>query len=280
MPTQQHEGVTKLPTLDFGHAAQMLRTLLDLRIPDSGEARLASPDMSDAIPAVCRADAALLYGKDKEKFGVITETQRGRDDDKLYSWLEYIANFRAREKCPVCLVVICPNLATARWAEKPITTGHPGLTLTPLVIGPHNTPFITDVNEALSNIGLAVVAAVTKNDDPRVKEVLGTLSEALNKLESGLGARYARYVYVSLTGVAQKEWGRLMAMMTYPYQGEFAESLQAKGEIKLLMMLLESRGIGLSDEVRELITTCEDTATIEAWFQRALTATSEEDLFD
>jgi hypothetical protein len=290
--TSQHEGLTKLTTLDLGHTAQVLRALFDLRIPETGEARLASPDMSEAVPAVCRADGALLYGEDGDKLGVIIETQRGQDDDKHYSWLEYIANFRAREKCQVVLTVICPDRQTARWAAKPVETGHPGLVLNPLVIGPDNTPLITDVAEALGNIGLAVISAVTKSQDPLIKEVLSTLEAALGKIDQKLAGRYGQYIYVSLTGVAQKEWGNLMAMQTHSYQGDFAESLLAEGEAKGeakgkaegkaeegAKMLLEARSIEVSEEVRARITSCMDTAVLEEWFQRALTADCAERVF-
>ncbi|MEV4112009.1 hypothetical protein [Nonomuraea sp. NPDC049695] len=287
MVTSQHEGITKVTALDFGHTAQMLRALFDLPIPESGEARLASPDLSDAKPAVCRADGALLYGKGKEKLGVITETQRGEDKDKLYSWLEYIANFRARERCPVCLVVICPDRKIARWAAKPIETGHPGLTLTPLVIGPDNTPVITDVEEAAGNIGLAVVSAITRSGDPLFKDILGTVDQALNRIDPKLAGWYGYYINASLTGVAQEEWGRLMAMQTYPYQGEYAESLlaegraegEARGEAKSVLKVLKGRGIAVSDQVQERIMACQDVATLDAWLLRALAVESAEELF-
>ncbi|TDB96873.1 hypothetical protein E1267_40455 [Nonomuraea longispora] len=163
--------------------------------------------------------------------------------------------------------------------------------LNPLVIGPDNTPLITDVAEALGNIGLAVISAVTKAQDPLIKEVLSTLDAALSKIDQKLAGRYGQYIYVSLTGVAQKEWGNLMAMLTHPYQGEFAESLLAEGEAKgqaigeaigeakLLQMLLKARGIEVSEEVRARITSCMDTAVLEEWFQRALTADCAEQVF-
>ncbi|NRQ40432.1 hypothetical protein HII36_52745 [Nonomuraea sp. NN258] len=291
MVTGQHEGVTKISVLDFEHTAQALRALLGLRLPESGKARLASPDLSEAAPSICRADGALLYGEGEDKLGVITETQRGEDHDKYWSWLEYIANFRSREKCPVCLVVICPTLRVARWAQRPIETGHPGLTLTPMVIGPHNTPLITDVAEAESNIGLAVISAITRSGDPRYGEVLATLSTALNIINSELASRYVRYITVSLTGEPQKEWGRLMAMQTFEYQGEYAESLLARGreegeargvvrgEAKSVLKILEGRDIPVPDQVRDRVLSCQDETTLDGWLLRAFSVDSAEDLF-
>ncbi|MEV1170858.1 hypothetical protein [Nonomuraea sp. NPDC049784] len=39
------------------------------------------------------------------------------------------------------------------------------------------------------------------------------------------------------------------------------------------------RGIAVSEKVRERIASCEDTATLEAWFQRAFTVESADGLF-
>ncbi|MCK2221489.1 hypothetical protein MF672_047955 [Actinomadura sp. ATCC 31491] len=54
MVTSQHEGLTKVATFDVDYTRHMLLALFDLPIPKSGEGRLASPDLSEADPAVCR----------------------------------------------------------------------------------------------------------------------------------------------------------------------------------------------------------------------------------
>ncbi|SDL66058.1 hypothetical protein SAMN05421874_12647 [Nonomuraea maritima] len=295
MITSQHEGLNKLAVLDLGHTRQMLRALFDLPIPESGEARLASPDLSEADPGVCRADGAILYGKAEEKFGVIVETQRRPDDDKLYAWLEYIANFRAREKCPACLVVICPNARVARWAEQKIETGHPGLALTPLVIHGGNTPVITDVSQAVDNIGLAVISTVTKSDHPQFHAIADVVEQALNAIDRDVAWRYARYINLSLSGDAQRDWDRRMAMMTYPYQGEYAERLLAEGEAKGklegklegkiegraqdVLDVLDRRGIPVSKRVRERVFGCQDPDQLHDWLMRAIEVESAEQIF-
>ncbi|MED7926742.1 hypothetical protein SMD20_20975 [Nonomuraea sp. LP-02] len=296
MVTSQHEGLTKVATFEPDHTRQMLLALFDLPIPKSGEGRLASPDLSEADPAVCRADGALLYGDGEDKFGIIVETQRGLDKEKPYSWLEYIANFRSREKCPVCLIVICPKRKVARWALRVIETGHPGLELTPLVIHSGNTPVITDVERARENIGLAVMSAVIQSEDPRFEAVISAVEKALDYLDPKIAERYARYITVSLEGDAQKEWEKRMKAMTYPYMGEYAESLfargklegkaegkvegKAEGEANAIILILQGRGIPVPDKMRGQILACTDEDTLDAWVLRALTIESAEDLFD
>ncbi|MEV5500797.1 hypothetical protein AB0M50_35920 [Nonomuraea fuscirosea] len=289
--TPQHEGINKILTLDLAHTRQLLLALFDLPIAKSGAARLASPDFSEADPGVCRADGAILYGDDGEKLGVIVETQRAKDEEKLYSWLEYIANMRAREKCPACLVVVCPKGKVAEWASGEITTGHPGLVLKPLVIHKGNTPVITDARQAAENIGLSVVSVVTQSEHPRFNEITAAVQAALDTIDRETAYRYARYITLSLEGDSQKEWDRGMSTMTYPYQGEYTESLLAEGEAKgkakgkamgkaeMVLKLLDSRGQVVPEDVRERVMDCRDEATLENWFDRALKGDSVEDLF-
>ncbi|GAA4512521.1 MULTISPECIES: hypothetical protein [Nonomuraea] len=232
--------------------------------------------------------AALLFTEGKVKLAVITEVQRQRDDTKHWTWLAYIANMRARDRCQALLVVICPNRAVAAWASQHIQTGHPGLVLRPFVIGPDNTPVITDVAEAVGNIGLAAIAAITHSENPQIKAILATLTEALDHIDPEKAGRYAEYVTVALAGDAQKEMERLMATQTYLYQGEYAQSLMAKGEArgeargeaKGLLVVLEARGFRVTEDDRDRIMSCTDIKTLERWLQRAALVDSVDKLFE
>jgi hypothetical protein len=283
MVTALHEGLIGITTLDTEETARMLRTLFGLPLTHTSDARIISPDLSECSPSVYRADAAVLYGARGEKFAVITEVQLQPDDDKHLTWPAYLANLRVRDRCQACLVVICPDRATARWAAQAIETGHPGHTLYPLVIGPDNTPVIMEVAEAIGNIGLAAVAAITHSKDPQIKAILATLVEALDSIDPEKAHRYAEYVTVALTGDAQEEMERLMATDTYLYQGKYAQSLiaegKAEGEAKGVLLVLESRGLTLSESDRERILGCTDTATLERWLQRAALVDSVDKLF-
>ncbi|GAA1688863.1 hypothetical protein GCM10009733_101700 [Nonomuraea maheshkhaliensis] len=286
--TPQHEGINKILTLDLDHTRQLLLALFDLPIAKSGAARLASPDLSEADPGVCRADGAILYGEKKgDRLGVIVETQRAEDETKRYAWLEYIANMRARERCPACLVVICPKGKVAKWASGDIPTGHPGLVLKPLVIHEGNTPVITDARQAAENIGLAVVSVVTQSEHPRFNDITAAVQAALDTIDRETAYRYARYISLSLEGDSQEEWGRGMRTKTYPYQGVYAECLVAEGEVKgevkgeakSVLKVLDMRGLVVSDEVRERVMDCLDEAILDGWLQRALKVDSAEELF-
>ncbi|WP_143082614.1 hypothetical protein [Nonomuraea wenchangensis] len=70
--------------------------------------------------------------------------------------------------------------------------------------------------------------------------------------------------------------------------GEYAESLIAKGRAKskaagtarAIVVMLEGRGLSVSDEVRNRVLSCEDQDTLDAWVLRAITVETAEALFD
>ncbi|MEV1248519.1 hypothetical protein ACIBO2_06445 [Nonomuraea sp. NPDC050022] len=74
-----------------------------------------------------------------------------------------------------------------------------------------------------------------------------------------------------------------MSAKTYRYQSEFAQQLRAEGHIegeaKMLLLILDRRGITLSEEARERIRTCTDIAVLESWADRAFTVTTADELF-
>jgi hypothetical protein len=49
---------------------------------------------------------------------------------------------------------------------------------------------------------------------------------------------------------------------------------EAKGEARFVLRVLDSRGVAVDDESRERIMQCTDTGQLEQWLDRALVATS------
>jgi hypothetical protein len=80
---------------------------------------------------------------------------------------------------------------------------------------------------------------------------------------------------------------RLMATETYLYQGEYAQSLIARGEAKgkaegearAVLTLLDFRDVALSEEDRARIMATTDLAVLERWIQRASFVNTVEELF-
>ncbi len=139
-----------------------------MQVPEYDEIRADSSDLSNLQPAEYRADLVLLLMRGSQKvLGVIVEVQLGRDEDKPYAWPAYIANLRARHRCPVCLLVITIEDAVARWAGRSIDVG-PGTRCKPWVVGPSNTPAITALQDAQENVELAVLSAIQHGQNPDI----------------------------------------------------------------------------------------------------------------
>ncbi len=107
-----------------------------------------------------------------------------RDEDKPYAWPAYVANLRARHRCPVCLLVITIADAVARWAGRPIELG-PGTRCIPWVVGPSNTPTVAELQDAEENVELAVLSAI----------------EHAQSKDVGLAARIAANAMVASAGI-------------------------------------------------------------------------------
>src|SRR5581483_12146155 len=139
MPSYLHELILLLFRNRAGAAAELLRKL-DVEVPEHDEVCTESSDLSDVQPAEYRADLVLFLLRGTRKvLGVIVEVQLGCDGDKEYAWPAYIANLRARHRCPVCLLVITVEEAVARWAGRAIGLGA-GSRCKPWGVGPSSTP--------------------------------------------------------------------------------------------------------------------------------------------
>ncbi|MEU4234216.1 hypothetical protein AB0F17_58920 [Nonomuraea sp. NPDC026600] len=70
---------------------------------------------------------------------------------------------------------------------------------------------------------------------------------------------------------------------SYLYRGEYARSLLAKGEtegmVKVVLKVLDSRGVVLSDSDRERISACNDAACLELWLGRVALISTADELF-
>ena len=55
---------------------------------------------------------------------------------------------------------------------------------------------------------------------------------------------------------------------------------EAKGMARMVERLLDTRGLTLTDELRERLVGCNDAALLQRWFDRAVTATTLTEVFD
>jgi hypothetical protein len=288
MPSVTHEALVELfknrPTL----AAEMLHDALGHPVPTFTEARVESSDFTEIVPSDRRADVVvvLLVGEQQQPaMAIVVEVQLGVDPDKPYVWPVYVTQTRARHRCPTRLLVVTIDAAMARWSARPIDTGHPGWTLTPLVLGPQGVPVVTDAEQAKAAPEVAVLSAMAHGQSEAAEAIGEAFFAAAAGLDEERRAVYGDLVLSSLNAAARR---RLEAMMKsgYQFQSEFARSYVAKGrqegilEAKAhdVLAVLEARGLEVPVEVRAHVLASTDLDELDRWIRRAAVISDARDL--
>jgi hypothetical protein len=231
MPSYLHELLLLLFRNRIRSAAELLRQL-DVQLPEYDDVRTESSDLSDLRPTEYRADMVLFLLRGKNKvLGVIVEVQLRCDEDKPYAWPAYIANLRARHRCPVCLLVITVEDAVARWAARAIELG-PGSLCSPWVVGPSNTLAITELEETEENVELAVLSAMEHGQSPDI-ELAARIASVAILASAGIDAERSRlYLDLILTSLSEHAQEAIQATMNslgYEYMSDFARRYVAQG---------------------------------------------------
>ncbi|MEV5889859.1 hypothetical protein [Nonomuraea fuscirosea] len=289
-PTLEHEYLIELVRNQPSFVTTLL-TELNVGVPPFDEALLGNTDFTQCVPTEYQSDSVVTLKKSgKAVRAVVLEVQRKPDPDKSWSWPVYLATLRAREKCPVLLLVFSPNANTARTCAKPIDLGHPGWVLAPLVIGPEDVPAVTDITQAIAEPELTALSAIVygNGDSPEKVKVLRTFVEAIVQQPHGRPS-YSELVLMLLPRSDAINLYKEMKMavtvddlMHLPFVREWVEQGEAMGravgealgEAESILKILNKRGIPVTDEARERILACTDTTILDAWLDRALTATS------
>ncbi len=97
-------------------AAEQLQ-VLGVEVPVHAAARTDSADLTELAPTAYRADLVVVLEDGDSVLGVIVEVQLDWDSRKRYSWPVYAATLRARLECPVCVLVVVPTEALAKWCR-------------------------------------------------------------------------------------------------------------------------------------------------------------------
>lgn len=272
-------------------AAELLADPLGLALPPFSRVSLSSAELTTLAPTEYRADAVLTLDDDAGRpiRGVVLEVQLSDDQHKWRTWPAYVANSYARLGCPVVLLVVCPDPATARWAATPIRFGEPDLVLTPVVLGPKRIPVVTDPAVARQKPELAVLSVVAHGGRADPEPILKAFLAGLSEVDHEHADLYANLVWSLLPQAARKllkEFAmenvvipREFDYFTRAYQKGVAEG-EAKGEAEALLEVLGARGVTVPDADRERIAACTDIDRLKTWLHRAATATTIRDLDD
>jgi Domain of unknown function (DUF4351) len=233
-------------------------------------------------PAEYRADLVLFLMRGTLKvLGVIVEVQLGRDEDKAYAWPAYIANLRARHRCPVCLLVVTVEDAVARWAGRSMDVG-PGTHCKPWVVGPSNTPAVTVLQDAQENVELAVLSAIEHgqcSDIPLATRIASTAILASADIDVERSRLYLDLILISLAQNAPEAFEATMNSLGFEYQSDFARRYygqgkaegKAEGRIEIILKLLTFRFGPLTETAQARVRGAQD-AQLDTVAERMLTA--------
>ncbi|MGI5167032.1 hypothetical protein ACQEU3_22050 [Spirillospora sp. CA-253888] len=250
------------------------------------------PGDVSTLPLEGRVDSVLLADIDAAPCVLAVEAQSRPDKDKETQWPYYVAYLLAKYRRPNALIVVTNEVSTARWARRTLTVKIPGLpttmSVTPVVYGPDNVPLVSDLDQARANVAFAAFAAILHGKSPETADILETLENALNGVDIKTARRLVELTTAGLINPkAQEKWSELMSAQTYPFEhgikaewkSEGRAEGRAEGEAQSLLVVLEARGVRLSDANRERITSCTDEEQMRVWLTRAANATTEDELF-
>lgn len=202
MPSQLHEALLLLFRNRPSHAPELLREPLHVELPLYTDVRIDSAYLTDVQPAEYRADLVVLLLDGEPVLGIIVEAQLSSDERKRFVGPVYVTNLRARLRCPVCLLVVTADDATARWAAKPIDLGS-GNRFAPLVLRPSGVPEMTDESLARADQELAVLPATAHGKDADTSKVV-RIAIAAQVASLGLDADRSR-LYCDLILISLNE---------------------------------------------------------------------------
>ncbi|HRI69218.1 MAG TPA: hypothetical protein PK156_33540 [Polyangium sp.] len=222
---------------------------------------------------------------------MILEIQNECDPDKQRRWLLAAGVLLNQTGMMGDVIVVTSKKSVAKWAktvanvETPLGTK---LQLIPIVL--HMSKDVIDLLLTDEQPELALVAtwAIAHRDGPEARRVVGRTIELTNKLPKHLQATQFNAI-LSMLSVKMLEWvdrmkmnpnlfpltelqervkQKIMAML------EAQNRLKAEAKREALFVLLEARGLSVSDKERAAIKRCQDPQMLDAWIAKAATASS------
>ncbi|MFE9627021.1 hypothetical protein [Streptomyces sp. NPDC006527] len=291
MVGSSHEALHRIFQKDPALLTRALQQVLHVPFPEPYDFAAMNVDLTEIEPVERRVDTLLRAETDEGAYLLVVESQGQPDERKRGSWPYYLSFLYEKYRCEPVLIVVTQNSATARWAARPIhlgVRGCPSLTVRPFVLGPDNVPVIADEREAMRDVPLAVLSAMTHGRGRQAPAILESLAAALRTIDRDSAAVLVQFVDSCLANPqAQQLWRDLMTTMQYFWRHPLAQEVREQGReegriadrAEMALRILEWRGIPVPDAVRTRVEACTDLDRLTAWSKRAVHATTAEDLF-
>ncbi|MEU9404826.1 hypothetical protein AB0E08_03840 [Streptomyces sp. NPDC048281] len=295
MVGSSHEALHRIFQKDPGLLTHALQRVLGVPFPETREFAAMNVDLTEIEPVERRVDTLLRAETDEGTYLLVVESQGEVDGRKRGSWPYYLSYLYEKYRWEPVLIVITQSAATARWAAQPIRLGLRGwesMIVRPLVLGPENVPVIADEREAVRDVPLAVLSAMTHGRGRNAAAILESLAAALKTIDRDSAAVFVQFVDSCLVDPRAKQmWRDLMTAMQYFWRHPLAEQVREEGReegreqgrvqerAEMVLRVLEWRGVPVSDPVRERVEACTDLDQLEIWARRAVHVTDAGELF-
>lgn len=282
-----------------------MREQLGTPLPEDVKVREQPQCFTEAAVTEYRADVVFLIedSAGQALVAIIVEVQLQPQKDKPYRWLRYAARIHDEYRCDTHLLVITPDEATARWAQRPITSFLPGraaLGHAPVVLSPVTLPKVASMEEARQKPGQAILATLlqagTEGDLADCYRTLRVLNDTAPSPEEGVDRIW--WMLGLLGGILppptfnelqrrimlnpMKRFVPRTEFDSPPYYRGKAEG-KAEGSVeataKALLRVLAARNLTPTDEQRQLVLSCREQTQLESWLDAAVTAPSIAALF-
>jgi hypothetical protein len=305
MPSSWHDAVTQLFHDDPGLGPRLIRQIGGRsEVPGDLPASIGSPEFNDRTSVNFYADAVVVVeGPPRDPVcGVIVEPQMNKDKGKLEDWPRYAAAFWLQTRKPAWVLVVCRSQAVADWYDKrqPITTSLHDYRLPLVILGPVRIPAITDPAQMAADMAADMAAGVLSftmhGDSPAVaaafqaglaslsEQALPSYYEIAHSMSSSALRRILEGFMTSSTIISSPfakhhyELGLTEGKAEGRAQGE-AEG-RAQGEAEAILLVLNSRGIPVSEEQQARFINCTDLERLRNWLECVASVRSTDELFD
>ena len=270
-------------------APQILREVMGVDLPPDPPVRLAPEVLNDRPSADLITDNMILVGPEGAPVrAVIVEVQSDEKQSKRRQIPRYAMAAWLRHKCPVDVLVLCPDEKTATWYAEPLPTALDDCLYRPKPLLPSLVPAVRDSATVTADPAMGILSVIYHGQDQAVAEAFAVGIADLGPEQGDAYYEYANVlsphrvrdileVIVTTTGAP-----RYSAFAKRHYAEGEAEG-EVKGEVKgerhTIRMVLKARGLALTEDQAEQIEACDNLDILKKWSEAALTAEVTDEIF-